>query len=230
MRDVTGLFMSLQETEGWHFNDAPNLDRTARTACPRASARSSPASKETRLQTGTRRLQSPTRPTSLSTVQTGTGTTSAARTCSGGGMAYYDAYMTQAANTALGRSLATFYTQDDDPTINGSADANLLARPDQDPHRFHPDHRARSLLRREVRAALAVGCELRDVLLHAGSPVPAGGPPESRVNLPSQYLAQAGSGIDRLMMEALSWGSTYRTSRTRRRPSGSPLHPRVVGR
>jgi hypothetical protein len=40
-------------------------------------------------------------------------------TCSGGGMAYYDAYTAQAANTALGRSLAAFYTQDDDPTVNG---------------------------------------------------------------------------------------------------------------
>jgi hypothetical protein len=48
-------------------------------------------------------------------------------TCSGGGMAYYDAYTAQAAQTALGRSLATFYTQDDDPTVNGSADANFLA-------------------------------------------------------------------------------------------------------
>jgi hypothetical protein len=34
-------------------------------------------------------------------------------------MAYYDAYTAQAANTALGRSLAAFYTQDDDPTVNG---------------------------------------------------------------------------------------------------------------
>ena len=48
-------------------------------------------------------------------------------TCSGGGMAYYDAYTAQAALTALGRSLAAFYTQDDDPTVNGSADTNFLA-------------------------------------------------------------------------------------------------------
>ena len=48
-------------------------------------------------------------------------------TCSGGGMAYYDAYTAQAALAALGRSLAAFYTQDDDPTINGSADTNFLA-------------------------------------------------------------------------------------------------------
>ena len=42
-------------------------------------------------------------------------------------MAYYDAYTAQAAQTALGRSLAAFDTQDADPTVNGSADANLLA-------------------------------------------------------------------------------------------------------
>jgi hypothetical protein len=30
------------------------------------------------------------------------------------------------------------------------------------------------------------------------------------VNLPSQYLTQAESGLDRLRMESLSWGSTYR--------------------
>jgi hypothetical protein len=29
--------------------------------------------------------------------------------------------------TALGRTLAAFYTQDDDPTVNGSADTNFLA-------------------------------------------------------------------------------------------------------
>jgi hypothetical protein len=43
------------------------------------------------------------------------------------GMAYYDSYTAQAAQAALGRSLAAFYTQDDDPTVNGSADANFLA-------------------------------------------------------------------------------------------------------
>jgi hypothetical protein len=47
-------------------------------------------------------------------------------TCSGG-TAYYDAYTTQATNTALGSSLAAFHTQDDDPIINGSAGATFLA-------------------------------------------------------------------------------------------------------
>jgi hypothetical protein len=54
-------------------------------------------------------------------------TVSKSGTCSGGGMAYYDAYTAQAAQTVLSRSLATFYTQDDDPTVSGSADANFLA-------------------------------------------------------------------------------------------------------
>jgi hypothetical protein len=41
-------------------------------------------------------------------------------------------------------------------------------------------------------------------------PYPQGGRLNRAVNLPSQYLAQSGSGLDRLKMEALSWGSTYR--------------------
>jgi hypothetical protein len=41
-------------------------------------------------------------------------------------------------------------------------------------------------------------------------PYPQGGRLNRAVNLPSQYLVQSGSGLDRLKMEALSWGSTYR--------------------
>jgi hypothetical protein len=52
--------------------------------------------------------------------------------------------------------------------------------------------------------------ELRDVLLHPGRPYPQGGRLNRAVNLPSQYLAQSGSGLDRLKVESLSWGSTYR--------------------
>ena len=47
-------------------------------------------------------------------------------TVSGGGMAYYDAYTAAAALAALGRALASFWTQDDDPSINSHADANFL--------------------------------------------------------------------------------------------------------
>lgn len=51
---------------------------------------------------------------------------------------------------------------------------------------------------------------LRNVLLLTGRPIPAGRAPQSGRQSPSQYLTQSGSGLDRLKMEALSWGSTYR--------------------
>jgi hypothetical protein len=41
-------------------------------------------------------------------------------------------------------------------------------------------------------------------------PYPQGVRLNRAVNLPSQYLTQAGSDLDRLKMEALSWGATYR--------------------
>ncbi|HYW46753.1 MAG TPA: hypothetical protein VE959_28055 [Bryobacteraceae bacterium] len=43
------------------------------------------------------------------------------------GMAFYDADTTAAATAALGRALATFHTPNDDPSVNGYADANFLA-------------------------------------------------------------------------------------------------------
>lgn len=131
-------------------------------------------------------------------------------TCSGGGMAYYDAYTAQAAQTALGRSLAAFYTQDDDPTVNGSADTNFLA----------------SLIKSHIdairTAVLAAYSGAKFELLWPFDvnfttcyytpdvPYPQGGRLNRAVNLPSQYLAQTGSGLDRLKIEALSWGATYR--------------------
>jgi hypothetical protein len=63
------------------------------------------------------------------------------------------------------------------PTIDAYADATS---PISTRRLIHPDHRARSLLRREVRTAVAIRRKLRDVLLHAGHPVPAGRTPQSR--------------------------------------------------
>ena len=42
------------------------------------------------------------------------------------GMAFYDADTAAAAQTALGRALATFLTPNDDPSVNGYAGANFL--------------------------------------------------------------------------------------------------------
>jgi hypothetical protein len=42
------------------------------------------------------------------------------------GMAFYDADTQAAAQSALGRPLATFHTANDDPSINSYADVNFL--------------------------------------------------------------------------------------------------------
>jgi len=124
-------------------------------------------------------------------------------TCSGGGIAYY-AYSAQAARSALEGSLAAFCTQDDDPTVNGSADTNFVA----------------SLIKSHIDAILTAvlasysGAKFEllwpfDVSFAtcyytADVPYPRGGRLNHAVNLPSQYLTQTGSGLDRLKMEALS--------------------------
>jgi hypothetical protein len=131
-------------------------------------------------------------------------------TVSGGGMAYYDAWAAAASAGALGRALANFQHQDDDPTVNGSADAWWLAGS----IKTHID---------TIRAAvLAVESGAKFELLYPQDvnaaacywsndlPYPQGGRLNAAVNFPSAYQAQSGSGIDRLKVEALSWGATYR--------------------
>ena len=138
------------------------------------------------------------------------GTPAAAGTVSGGGMAYYDAWAQAAATTALGRALASFATQDDDPTVNSSADANWLAGA----IKAHID---------AIRAAvLASYSGAKFELLYPQDvnaatcyytpdvPYPQGGQLNHAVNFPPAYQAMAGSGLNRLKMEGLSWGSTYR--------------------
>ncbi len=134
---------------------------------------------------------------------TGTGT------MSGGSMGYYDAVTSAAANKALGRPLYKFTCQDDDPTVNKGADANFLAAQ----LKAHVD-----AIRQAVLAAYpGAKFELlypNDVnnpvcYVNAGNLYPQGGRLNAAVNLPSAWQTQAGSGLDRIKVEALSWGSTY---------------------
>lgn len=131
-------------------------------------------------------------------------------TVSGGGMAYYDAWAVSAATGALGRALANFQHQDDDPAVNSGADAAFLAGA----IKTHID-----AIRTAVLAAWpAAKFELLypyDVnyptcYYTADVPYPQGGRLNAAVNLPSAYLAKAGSGLDRIKLEALSWAATYR--------------------
>jgi hypothetical protein len=135
---------------------------------------------------------------------------SATGTASGGGMAFYDLNQVAAASTALGRALASFYTQDDDPTVNGSADANFLAG------------RIYAHVSAVATAVLGVvsGAQFEllfpydvcfDVCYYTDDlPYPQGGRLNRAVNLPSQWNAMSGSGLNRIKMEGLSWGATYR--------------------
>ena len=131
-------------------------------------------------------------------------------TASGGGMAFYDANQAAAATSALGRALASFYTQDDDPTINSSADANFLAS------------RIKTHVDSIRTAVLAVYAGAKFELLYPNDvtflpcyytpdlPYPQGGRLNHTINLPSAWLTKSGSGLDRFKAEALSWGATYR--------------------
>lgn len=131
-------------------------------------------------------------------------------TATGGGMAYYDAWAQASALTALGRALASFWTQDDDPTINGSADAWWLAGA----IKTHIDTIRAAVLAAQSGAKFELlypqdvngaECYYTDDL-----PYPQGGRLNAAVNFPTAYRAQSGSGLDRLKVEGLSWGSTYR--------------------
>jgi hypothetical protein len=132
-------------------------------------------------------------------------------TTSGGGMAFYDAYTSAAAVSALGRALAVFEHQDDDPTVNGGADAAWLAGQ----IKTHIDAIRTAILAVYAGAKfeLLYPCDVTfgTAFWTNNEPYPQGGRLNAAVNLPSAYRTQAGSGIDRLKIEALSWGATYRT-------------------
>lgn len=129
-------------------------------------------------------------------------------TVSGGGMAYYDAYTAAAAASVLGRVLASFWTQDDDPSVNSHADANFLRTClythvhaiVQAVKAAYPSAKFEWLLPMDVNNPT--------VYWNAGYPYPQGGRLNNYVNIPSQYMLSNGD-IDRVKTEALSWGTGY---------------------
>ena len=127
---------------------------------------------------------------------------------SGGGMAYYDAYTAAAALTALGRALASFWTQDDNPNVNSFADANFLRG------QLYTHMHAIALAVKTAYAGakiewlLPLDTNNPTVYWNAGYPYPQGGRMNNYVNIPSQYMAPNGD-IDRVKLESLSWGASY---------------------
>jgi len=121
------------------------------------------------------------------------------------GMAFYDAYTTAQAAAALGRPLVYFDTINSDPSVNNYADANFL----RERIKAHIDG-----LRAAVLAATpATKFELLypyDVNYPVTNSFGIGGALNRYVNFPAEFAAKATSGLDRLRMEALSFGSQER--------------------
>ncbi|MBS1872475.1 MAG: hypothetical protein JSU00_04625 [Acidobacteria bacterium] len=123
-----------------------------------------------------------------------------------GSMAFYDADTKAAAQTALGRPLATFSSPTDSPQINGGADATFL----------------RNRLRDHV-AALSTYIAGKypgavfEVLFPYDVNYPnqagvnsLGGQLLRYVNFPTEWSSKATSGLARLKMEGLDWGAATR--------------------
>ena len=121
------------------------------------------------------------------------------------GMAFYDAYTTAQAAAALGRPLNYFDTINDDPSVNGFADANFLRETHQSAHRRASYRDSRRHTCDEVRAAVSVRRQLP-----GDERFGIGGRLNNYVNFPAEYTAKSTSGLDRIKMEALSFGSQER--------------------
>jgi hypothetical protein len=122
----------------------------------------------------------------------------------GSGMGFYDPETTAAALTALGRPLYTFMTANDDPTVNGSADALFLRNRLRD---------YVSALEADIRSAFpSVKCEvLWPYDVNYPTPVGgAGGRLNRFVNLPVEWQLQSTSGLDTMKIEALSFATGLR--------------------
>ncbi|MDR3718338.1 MAG: hypothetical protein P4K98_06015, partial [Bryobacteraceae bacterium] len=119
------------------------------------------------------------------------------------GMAYYDAGTSAAAQAALGRPLTTFYTPDDDPTPNASADAIFLR------------NRLRDYCGAITSAVKASVPGTRFEILFpydVNYPTPMGihnlgGQLNRFVNLPPEWSQPGGSGFDRFKLEELDFGA-----------------------
>ena len=110
------------------------------------------------------------------------------------GMAFYDADTQPAAQSALGRALATFHTPNDDPSINSYADANFL----------------RTRLYNYVAAIQSyILAQVPSAVFELLWPMDVNDPDNCRltryINLPSQWTARSGSGFDTFLIEGYQY-------------------------
>jgi hypothetical protein len=128
------------------------------------------------------------------------------------GMAFYDADTAAAALAALGRPLAAFYTPNDDPSVNGYADADFL----------------RSRLASYVAAIQsAVLAQAPSALFELLWPMDVNDPDRCRllryVNLPPAWQSRAGSGFDTLLCEGFQYAGVDHNLDTAKRCATYPF-------
>lgn len=122
------------------------------------------------------------------------------------GMAYYDAATAAAAESALGRALHTFLTPNDDPSVNGYADASFLAA-------RLAEHVAQivSYVQATYPNAIFELLFPNDVNNASVAPVSkVGGKLNRYVNFPGSWAAQASAPFERLKVEQLAFLTTDR--------------------
>jgi hypothetical protein len=110
------------------------------------------------------------------------------------GMAFHDADTQAAAESALGRALATFHTPNDDPSLNSYADANFL----------------RTRLYNYVAAIQSyVLSQCPSAVFELLWPMDVNDPDTCKllryVDLPSQWTTRAGSGFDTFLIEGYQY-------------------------
>ncbi len=127
----------------------------------------------------------------------------------GTSMAYYDAWLSDYANTALGRPMVLFTNPDDDPSVNAFADADVL----QDVLDTHM-----TTIRADVLAVVPIAkfeflfpYDVNYKLAYTNGTYPffLGGQLNRYINLPPG-VANPGGSIERLKVEALAWGTSFR--------------------
>ncbi|MDQ2900378.1 MAG: hypothetical protein M3Y07_11345 [Acidobacteriota bacterium] len=122
-------------------------------------------------------------------------------------MAFYDASTKAAAEIGLGRPLHIFANPDDDPNVNGAADATFLRNRLRDHvddlishvRAAHPNARFEMLFAYDVNHPTPVGPDRA-----------RGGRLNRFINFPVEWESKTSAGFDVLKMEALAFGSTFR--------------------
>lgn len=123
-----------------------------------------------------------------------------------GGMAYYDAETAAGAQALLGRPLHVFLTPDDDPQVNGGADAEYLRARLRDyaealmtaVRSAHPGTEFEVLFPYDVNYPSPAG------------PYQLGGRLNCRVNLPAEWRSKNACGFDTFKLEGLNFGAWSR--------------------